>query len=215
MSYSGDMVDDLRDRLNDATDTQVPFVTKVRFLNRGLAAMFPRIYQVMRDTTLTLQDGVFEYTLPAGIGQGKVLTVEVESDSGSARYTPLTRYDLIPSISAPTIVLLDNFLPSALGAHLRVTTAERLTPFTAASYAVSQSEEYSGPTGTEELPVLYAMGLITARPLDDRMDYRRYAATQQPGAIGPTDIMQVSQFWFSQFEILLDRLTMPFPVSRA
>lgn len=215
MSYSGDMIDDLRDRLNDASDTQVPFATKMRFLNRGQAAMFPRIYKVVRDNTMTLQDGVYEYTLPAGSGTGKVLTVEIESDNGSDRYTPLTRYDLIPSTTAPTIVLLDESLPSAVGAQMRVTTAERLTPFAAAAYAASQSESYSGPAGTEELPILYAMGLITARPLDDRMAYNRYVASQQPGSIGPGDIMQVSQFWFSQFEILLDRLQMPFPVSRA
>lgn len=215
MSYAGDMVDDLRDRLTDPMDIQVPLVTKIRFLNRGQAAMFPRIYQVKRDSTLQLQDGVFEYTLPVGIGGGKVLTVEVESDAGSARYTPLTRYDLVPSITSPVIVLLDTGLPSAIDAKLRVTTAERLTPFAAVDYAAAQGEDYSGPVGTEELPVLYAMGLITARPLDDRMTYNRYAATQQPGSIGPGDIMQVSQFWFAQFEILLDRLAMPFPVSRA
>lgn len=215
MSYSGDMIEDLRDRLNDPTDTQVPFATKLRFLNRGQAAMFPRIFQVKRDSTLALVDDVFEYTLPTGIGQGKVITIEIESDSGSARFTPLTRYDLIPSITVPTIVLLDTALPSAVGATIRVTTAERLTPFTAIDYAAAQGEDYTGPAGTEELPVLYAMGLITARPLDDRMDYNRYSTTQMPGGVGPADIMQVSQFWFSQFEILLDRLQMPFPVSRA
>ena len=57
------------------------------------------------------------------------------------------------------------------------------------------------------------MGLATARALDDRMDYTRYSATQVNGAVDPNDIMQVSQFWFAQFELLLDRLQMPFPVS--
>ena len=215
MSFSSDMVDDLRDRLGDVADTQVPFGTKIRFLNRGQAAMFPRIFKIVRDSTLTLSSNTFEYTFPAGIGTGKVLTVEVESGSGSNRYTPLTRYDIIPSLTVPTIVLLDNELPSAAGAKLRITTADRMTPFVAASYAAAGSELFTGPAGTEELPVLYAMGLSTARRLDDRMDYTRYAATQQPGAVDPNDIMQVSQFWFAQFELLLDRLQMPFPVSRA
>jgi len=215
MSYSGDMIDDLRDRLNDAADTQVPFLSKIRYLNRGQAAMFPRIYRVIRDATVVLVGDTYEYTFPGPVATGKVLTVEVESDDGSARYTPLTRYDIVPSFTVPTLVLLDYSLPSAVGAAIRITTAERLLRFTAGNYGASQSEVYSGPDGTEELPILYAMGLATARVLDDRMDYKRYAATQQPGAIGPSDIMQVSQFWFSQFEILLDRLQMPFPVSRA
>jgi len=47
------------------------------------------------------------------------------------------------------------------------------------------------------------------------MDYKRYSATQQPGAVDPNDIMQVSQFWFAQFSLLLDQLSMPFPVSRS
>lgn len=215
MSFSSEMIDDLRDRLNDVADTQVPFATKVRFLNRGQAAMFPRIFKVVRDSTLVLATDTFEYTLPSTVGTGKVLTVEMESGVSSGRYTPLSRYDIIPSLTVPTLVLLDNSLPAAAGSKIRITTADRLTPFTAATYGAAGSEVYAGPAGTEELPVLYAMGLATARALDDRMDYTRYSATQVNGAVDPNDIMQVSQFWFAQFELLLDRLQMPFPVSRA
>jgi hypothetical protein len=214
MSFSSDMIDDLRDRLNDVADTQVPFATKLRFLNLGQAAMFPKIFKMVRDSTLVLASNTFEYTFPAGVGTGKVLTIEIETGASSARYTPLNRYDIIPSLTAPTLVLLDSALPSAVGAKIRISTADRMNPFAAANYAASQSEVYTGPAGTEELPVLYAMGLATARVLDDRMDYTRYSVTQQNGAIDPNDIMQVSQFWFAQFELLLDRLQMPFPVTR-
>jgi hypothetical protein len=209
------MIDDLRDRLNDAGDTQVPFATKLRFLNRGQAAMFPRIFKMVRDNTLVVASNTWEYTFPAGVGTGKVLTVEVETGASTGRYTPLSRYDIIPSLTAPTLVLLDPQLPAPAGSKFRITTADRLDQFVAASYAASQAVTYTGPAGTEELPVLYAMGLATARVLDDRMDYTRYSATQVNGAVDPNDIMQVSQFWFSQFELLLDRLQMPFPVSRA
>ena len=215
MSSAGDMIDDLRDRLNDAADTQVPFTTKIRFLNRGQAAMFPRVFKFVRDNTLVVVSNTFEYTFPSGVGTGKVLTVEVESGPSTARYTPLTRYDIIPSLTAPTLVLLDVALPAAAGAKFRISTADRMTPFVSAAYAASQSEIYSGPAGTEELPVLYAMGLATARALDDRMDYTRYSATQVNSAVDPNDIMQVSQFWFAQFELILDRIQMPFPVSRS
>jgi hypothetical protein len=215
MSFASDMIDDLRDRLNDAADTQVPFATKLRFLNRGQAAMFPRVFKVVRDNTLAIISAQYEYTFPAGVGTGKVLTVEIESGNATARYTPLTRYDIIPSLTVPTLVLLDPALPAAVGSKFRITTADRLTEFVAANYAASQSVVYSGPVGTEELPVLYAMGLATARALDDRMDYTRYSATQVNSAVDPNDIMQVSQFWFAQFELILDRVQMPFPVSRS
>jgi len=215
MSSAGDMIDDLRDRLNDAADTQVPFATKLRFLNRGQAAMFPRVFKLSQDLTITLATNDFEYTLPANVGAGKVLTVEVESGVASGRFLPLTRYDIIPSLTAPILVLLDTALPSASGSRVRITVANRLDPFVAANYTASQSVTFSGPAGTEELPILYAMGLATARVLDDRMDYTRYSATQVNGSVDPNDIMQVSQFWFAQFELLLDRLQMPFPVSRS
>ena len=103
---------------------------------------------------------------------------------------------------------------AAVGAKLRITTADRVTPFVAANYTASQTVLFTGPAGTEELPILYAMGLATARALDDRMDYQRYAVTQQNSPVQPNDIMQVSQFWFAQFELLLDRLQMPFPPAR-
>jgi hypothetical protein len=70
---------------------------------------------------------------------------------------------------------------------------------------------YTGPDGTEELPVLYAMGLATARALDDRMDYQRYSVANQVPNVESTDIMTVSQFWFAQFELLLDRFQIPLP----
>lgn len=214
MSYAAEMIEDLRDRLNDTNDTQVPFATKIRFLNRGMSAMYPRIFRIARDSSLVLVTDTFEYTIPAAVAQGKVLTVEVESGVGTNRYAHLSRYDVIPSLTVPTLVMLDASLPSAAGAKIRITSAERLTAFTSANYTASQSEVYSGPAGTEELPVLYAMGLATARALDDRMDYTRYSATQQNNSVDSNDIMQVSQFWFAQFELLLDRMQMPLPAAR-
>jgi len=214
MSTAADMIDDLRDRLNDVADAQVPFATKVRFLNRGMAAMFPKVFRMVRDNTLVVATSTFEYTFPSGVGTGKVLTVEVETGNASGRYATLQRYDIVPSLTAPTLVLLDADLPSAVGAKFRITTADRMTPYTAGNYGAAGADLFTGPAGTEELPVLYAMGLATARALDDRMDYTRYSVTQQNGAVDPNDIMQVSQFWFAQFELLLDRLQMALPPAR-
>jgi hypothetical protein len=207
------MIDDLRDRLDDVSDTQVPFNTKLRYLNRGQAAMFPKIFRVVRDTSLEVLADEFEYDFPAGVGTGKVISVEVETGDATDRYQPLQRYDVIQSITSPILSLIDLDTPP-VGARFRITTADRLAPFVAASYAAAGSETYTGPMGTEELPVLYAMGLATARPLDERMATNRMATMQQSGAIGPNDIMQVSQFWLAQFEMLLERMAMPWPVAR-
>lgn len=213
MSTSAEMIDDLRDRLNDASDTQISFPTKLRFLNRGQAAMFPKIFRVVRDTSLVVVDDDFEYDFPAGVGTGKVISVEIETGDSTNRFQPLQRYDVIQSITSPILSLIDLDTPP-VGARFRITTADRLAPFVASDYAAAGSEIYTGPAGTEELPVLYAMGLATARPLDDRMNYDRMATLQQSGAIGPNDIMQVSQFWLAQFEMLLERMAMPWPVAR-
>jgi hypothetical protein len=167
--------------------------------------MFPRVYRIVKDSSLIVLEDQFEYSFPTSVASGKVLTVEVESDVGSLRYQSLQRYDVVP-YATPTLVLLDLYTPPA-GVTFRIVVADRLTDF------VDASSTYTGPAGTEELPILYAMGLATARPLDDRMAYSRYAVSQQ-SAPGPGDIMQASQFWFAQFELLLDRLAMPYPVSR-
>lgn len=213
MSTVAEMIDDLRDRLDDVADTQVSFATKLRYLNRGQSAMYPKIFRLVRDSTLVVLDDEFEYDFPAGVGTGKVISVEIETDLGSTRFQPLQRYDVVPSITTPILTLIDLETPP-VGAKFRITTADRLVPFVAATYGDAGTENYSGPVGTEELPVLYAMALATSRPLDARMAYDRFAATQQNGAIGPNDIMQVSQFWFAQFEMLLERMAMALPVAR-
>lgn len=214
MSYAAEMVDDLRARLNDPTDSIVTFANKMRFLNRGQAAMFPKVYRMVRDNTLVLADNVWEYDFPAGIGTGKVLSVECESGDATGRYIPLQRYDVLASLSTPVLMITDLVLPSEVGSRLRIVTADRLTPFVAANYTAAQSEVYSGPVGTEELPVLYAMGCAASRGLDARLDYTRYSTTQSANSVDEQGVMQTSQFWFAQFELLLDRLQMPFPVAR-
>jgi hypothetical protein len=205
MATQQDLIDDLRDRLNDATDSQVPLATKTRFLNRGMAAMYPKVFQTARASTPLIAD-TFEYSLPAAVRKGKVLMLEVETTSTSARYKRLARYEIIPSVTDPLLVLEEANLPSEADSKLRITAALPLTPFTS-----SMADVYTGPDGTEELPVLYAMGLATARALDDRMDYQRYSVANQVPNVESTDIMTVSQFWFAQFELLLDRFQIPLP----
>jgi hypothetical protein len=208
MATQQDLIDDLRDRLNDGTDSQYPLTTKTRSLNRGMAAMFPKIFQTVRDATTVLATDTFEYALPAAVKKGKLLMVEVETTATSSRFKRLARYEIVPSVTDPLLVLEEANLPSAVGAAIRFTAALPLTAFTS-----TMGDTYTGPDGTEELPVLYAMGLCTARALDDRMDYQRYSVTNQVSGIDAVDLMTASQFWFAQFEMLLERFQIPLPTS--
>ena len=92
------------------------------------------------------------------------------------------------------------------GSAIRVTAAKRIPNLT------NGSDTFQGPPGTEELPVLYAMGCIAGRRVDGRTDYKRYKATQDVNGVGLADIMDSGQFWFAQFELLLDRMQLaPLP----
>jgi len=55
----------MRDLLDDEDDARVTLEKKGRLLNMGLAAMFPRVYVYLRDTSLELVDEQFEYNIPS------------------------------------------------------------------------------------------------------------------------------------------------------
>lgn len=208
MATQQDLIDDLADRLNDVGHAQVPLATKTRFLNRGMAAMFPKIFRTVRDASVVLATDTFEYPLPATVQKGKLLMLEYETGPTTNRYVRFHRYDIVPSVTDPILVLLDNQLPAAAGSAIRLTAAMPMTPFTS-----NMADVYNGPDGTDELPVLYAMGLAAARQLDDRIDHQRYSVTNQVNGVEASDIMTASQFWFAQFELLLDRFALPVPAA--
>jgi hypothetical protein len=58
---------------------------------------------------------------------------------------------------------------------------------------------------------MYAMGIWTATRLDSRMTTETYSTTQSLNGVDVLDHMSASQFWMGQFELLLDRLSMPTP----
>lgn len=204
MATLAEMLEDLRDRLNDSGDTQVPKATKVRYLNHGIRATWPRLYRTERDTSLVLAVDTFEYALPAAVGSNtKLIRVEVEDGSGSARYNGLSNFRIVPGLTDPILQLEGSALPSEVGARIRVTAAAPLTAL------VADADIYDGPAQTDELPVLYAMGLALTRRLDDRLDHRRLSTTSGMNQVGPDEIMTAGQFNFAQFELLLERFAMP------
>lgn len=209
MATCQDMLDDLNDRLNDVANTQVPQATKIRYLNHGIRATWPKLYRTVRDATLVLLADTYEYNIPSTVGNNsKILRVEVETTASSNRYAPLFDYEVVPGLTDPILVLEGIELVSAVGSALRITAAKPLTQF------IATSDTYDGPVNSEELPVLYAMGLALTRRLDDRIDHRRYSTTAAGNAIGPDEIMTAGQFNFAQFELLLDRLAMPLPAQQ-
>lgn len=201
-----DLLADLNDRLDDTGNTQIAEATKTRYLNHGIRATWPHLYRIVSDETLVIVDDTWEYNIPSAVGQHtKILRVELETESGSGRFRLLDDYQIVPSLTAPILLLEHNTLPAEAGAKIRITSAARLSELSAGS------DEYDGPTGTEELPVLYAMGLATQRRLDNRLDYTRYTTTVDENGVGASDIMQASQFFFAQFELLLERHALALP----
>lgn len=200
------MLADLNDRLNDATNAQLPEADKIRYLNHGIRATWPKIYKTARDATLVLVADTYEYALPAAVGNNtRLLRVEIESGVSSGRYSQIFDFEIAPGLTDPILVLGGGSLPGPVGAKVRITAAKHLIEFAVGA------DVYDGPSGTEELPVLYAMGIITGRRLDDRVDHRRFSTTTAVNGVSTDDIMTVSQFNFAQFELLLDRFAMPLP----
>lgn len=196
------MLDDLNDRLNDTGNSQATLVRKTAWINSGIAAMWPKLYRSLRDNSI-VATAEYEYVLPATFAFTKLVRVEQESAAGSGRYVDVFDVDLVPDIGAPVLVFRST--PPNAGAKLRLTAAQMIGPMAVVG------DVYGGPLGSEELPVLYAMGIATGRRLDDRVDHRRYSSTQAPGVVTVEEMMDVSQFWFSQFELILERQALPLP----
>ena len=206
MTTCQEMIDDLNDRLNDPTNTQIAEATKIRYLNHGIRGTWPRLYRTMRDASLLLLADQFEYLIPPSVGSNsKIIRVEYETHSGSGRYAPVYNFDVVPGLADPILQIEHSYLPAEAGARLRITAAKHLSDFT------SPASVYDGPTGTEELPVLYGMGVALSRRLDDRVDYRRFVSVTNQNGVGTDEIMTASQFSFAQYELLLERFAMPLP----
>lgn len=204
MATLANMLDDLRDRLNDSGDTQVSLAAKKRYINHGIRATWPRLYRTLRDTSIVLATNTFEYAVPATVGNNtKIMRVEVESGVASNRYHEISNMRLVPGLTDPILELEGPDLPAAAGSRIRITAAKSLTEL------VNDADVYDGPAQTDELPVLYAMGLALTRRLDDRLDHRRLSVTSGMNQVGPDEIMTAGQFNFAQFELLLERFAMP------
>lgn len=206
MAFTQEMFDQLRDFLTDPTDNQVDFSTKKLYLNRGIARLWPKVFRVMDAGTVTIASNQYDYDLPATMNHGHVLTVEIESGNATGLYYSVGHYEVIPATeSAVAKLKIGGTLPAA-GAKLRIRYAAPVPRITAASYSAAGSETWNGPEEAIGLPVVYAMGLISLRRLDDRLDHNRYSTTQAMNGVDEQDLISSAQLWFGQFDIELNEL---------
>lgn len=207
------LLDDLRDRLNDATDAQVSEVVKIRYLNFGIAATFPSLYRVVNVETITLSAGQYEYNLPGVINEvSRVFRVEMESPIPGV-FWPVEEFQIIPgptyvegvSVAYPSMVIAFPGLPAVVGTRIRLFAA------VPSQVLAVDADMYNGPVGTEEIPVLYAMGCIAGRRIDDRIDHRRYSSVAGQNGVVVETLEGAAQYWFNQFDVALEKAAMPLP----
>jgi len=202
------MLDDLRDLLDDSGDTKFSVTTKTRWINHGQNAMWPYVYQIVRDATLVLATNDFEYSIPAAVGTESILIgVEVETDTSPERWRKLDgrQYDIVPSLASKLLVFHGSTLPGAVGNNIRITAATRLTTL------VNAGDTYTGPEVTVELPIMYAMHKAMARDIESRLQWHRFSTTQGLNQTSADDFIMSSEKWMTLFLNSLDRLKMPPP----
>jgi len=137
-----------------------------------------------------------------------MLAVQIEYGSTEGEYFESYNHQILPG-AAPILRFPGNQLPAPAGARVRLSATIPLTLFVVGEQG--QGDVYTGPTGTDQIPVMYAMGIWTATRLDSRMTTETYSTTQSLNGVDVLDHMSASQFWMGQFELLLDRLSMPTP----
>ena len=211
--FVSEMIDQLRDLLNDATDTQVPYATKKLYLNRGIARLWPTIYY-LDEQSISLDAGVREYLIQTDLAKGQIVSIWYDPTGLSSNYNVrLGDYDIIDGDAGEYGYIRIPFVPND-GDTLTMKIAYEVPLITAASYAAAQAEVWIGPERAIGLPVLYAMGMIAARKLDDRQDSSRYSTTQALNGVTDNDLMTTSAMWFGQFAEELAAMEMPLPIAR-
>jgi len=200
---------DINETIDDVANTKVSEAQKIRYINMGQQAMWPKIWQVVQDETTVLATDTYEYAVPAALNQGQLLGVEIESTSSSSDFQQVDGlvFDLVPNASYGQTMRLKDIgrLPSEAGSAVRFTAAIPLTPL------VTGTDVYSGPAFTDELPFMYAMSRITARDFDDRIVHQRFNSTQALNGVLLSDITDTADWWLGQFLSLLEQVKMPMP----
>lgn len=202
------LLDDLNSRLGDAdNDDGVGEATKMRWINHGIRAMWPKIWIGVQDDTIEIAADTYSYDVPAAVGtNSEIVRVEIESGDGTGLFTEITGIDELPLRALRTIQTHHDVRYNA-GAKMRITAIRPLVVMD------DVLDVYEGYPITEELPVLYAMYLATSKGHEDRIDHTRYSTVAAQNRVDIAEVEGAALFWLSQFENMLDRQAMPWPAS--
>ena len=199
MSTYQDLLDDFRDRLDDEDDVEVILATKMRFLDRGVTATWPRFYK-RRSVVVPLVYGVTAYPITVLYVGERLIQVMLEDEVGGESL-PFRGYEMAGS----TLHVRDGSELIMAGHDLTLTF---MHPLERASGVVATV--CAGPYGSEAVPVHYAMSLACARAIHSRTNYERMSTTDVNN-VGLNDIMAESQFWLDRFAIEMDQYEMSQP----
>lgn len=207
------LLDDLNDRLGDANNAAgAGEAAKIRWLNAGINAMWPLFYEVISNQTLTIEEDQREYALPSGFSdRAKIFSVEIETEEASDLFFPTDDFDYFIGVSATEtvggILSLRTVNGYNVDARIRVKALQPLDTYTAAADTLTL------PARAFELPVLYALGIEASRRIPGRTKYQRYTTTVTQNGVDINEVMNSGQYWFAQFELMCERLAMPWPSS--
>ena len=198
------LLDDLNQRLGDASNAAgVGEAAKIRWVANGFRAMWPKVYQtIIDDSSLAIIDGQYEYDLPAAFDNSEIFRVEVQVGPSLERWVRVEDY-LTDDLESKVISF--SKLPGIATAGLRIRAAAPLAEPTAASSTLTVPSRYY------ELPVWYALGLAMDGGHYERRNHNRYSTVVAQNRVDIGEIMSSAQFCFAQFELLLDRMAMPWP----
>lgn len=212
MAYVSEMIDQLRDLLSDPNDMQVSFSTKRMYLNLGISAMWPRIWRIVTASDITVVAETYDYALPAGASEHGIVSIELEDGEALGTYTRLAHYDLLPGDEDTVAMLRLAWLPEA-GSLIRYRYVSPITPIVATTYATAASETFVGPDKVLGLPVLYAMGLLAVRRMEDYLDASRQRPSNESDRFDVSSLMSSSRMWMNQFEAQVSAMSRPLPVA--
>lgn len=197
------LLDDLNQRLGDVGNaTGVGEATKIRWFANGVRAMWPKVYRTFVDATLAVVDGQYEYAVPATFDDAEIFRLDVQVGPSLERWARVDSY-VVDRRASKTLIFEQ--LPGIVGADLRIHAAAPPTVPTTSSSTLDFPDRFN------ELPVWYALGLAMQGGQPGRLDYKRYSTVMARNGVDVAELMNSAQFCFSQFELLLDRLAMPWP----
>lgn len=119
MATVQNLLDDLNQRLGDVNNAAgVGEATKIRWIENGIAAMYPKVYTIVVDAAAaTIDSDTYEYELPATFDDTEIFRIEVQVGPSLERWARVDRY-LIDGRADKTLVF--DQLPGIEGADIRV-----------------------------------------------------------------------------------------------